>query len=226
MKLSNKILLGFFGFIFLYLTAAFAELRFGGTSRVMDEKNTISETVDLSGVSYLIVNNIGRDIRVSASDRPRLEVLSLGGDVLKALQYEVSGDTLTFSGAPSEDTRMRISIFVPKTAFKGITANNSVAVTLEGLEQENLHVSQNSGRLSMSGSKIANIQVDLSNHSFFEMHATNVDTLSLKIDDSHLTISSPIGFLNGSIRNKAFLQLHDIAEIQLKKDESSRVNMY
>jgi hypothetical protein len=54
MSLSNKILLSFFGFIFLYLTAAFVEIRVSGTPNIISDKNSKAETVDIVGVNYLV----------------------------------------------------------------------------------------------------------------------------------------------------------------------------
>ena len=226
MKLSNKILLGFFGLVFLYLTAAFAEIRLSGIPNIVNDKNSIAETVDISGVAYLIIKDLDNNVKVIGSDRTRLEVRSLSGDLLKKLKYEMSGDTLTLSGLQSEELGpIRISLFVPETSLKGI-AVNSAAATIEGMEQELLYISLKSGRISVSGNKISNIQMDLSNRSFLEINTTDLDTLSATIEGSEVLINSPVGLVQGSMKNNSSLRLGDIQEIQLKKDESSRLNSY
>jgi hypothetical protein len=226
MKLSNKILLGFFGFIFLYLTAVFAEIRWSGTSNTIDDSNSIAETVDLSGISYLIVTNLEKEVSVIGSDRPRLELRSSSGNWLAKLKYKVSGDTLMLSGLQSEETRtLRISVFVPKTSFKGITVNENMVI-VEALQQDFLQLSQNAGRVWMSGSIIGRIQMDLSNKAYLDISGTKLDTLSAEIEGSEVRMSSPVGLVQGSLKNKAFLQVSHIQEIQLKKDESSRLNIY
>ena len=226
MKLSNKVLIGFFGFIFLYLTATFAEIRLSGTPNIINDKNSIAETVDLSGIAYIILNHLNKDIKIIASDHPRLEVRSLTGNVLKKLTYAVSGDTLTLSNFQSEETRtITISVFVSQTSFNGITVNSSVA-NIEKLEQTFFHISQRSGRIWMSDNKISKLQMDLSNRAFLEISNTNVDTLSAKIEGSEVHISSPVGLVLGSMKDKSSLRLGEIQEIQLKKDKSSNLNMY
>jgi hypothetical protein len=226
MKLSNKILIGFFGFIFLYLTAVFAEIRLSGTPNTFDDKNSIAETVDLSGITHLILNDIDKEVHVIGFDRSRLEVRSLTGDLLTKLKYDVSGDTLMLSGFQSVDNkRVKISVFVSKTSLKGITVNSAVAI-VKGLQQDLLHLSEKAGRIRMSDIRIARIKMDLSNQSFLNISGTGIDTLSANIEGSEVHISSPIGLMQGSLKNKAFLQLTNIQEIQLKKDASSRLNMY
>jgi hypothetical protein len=223
MKLSDKILLGFLGFIFVYLTAAFVEVRVSGIPNSINDKNSIAETVDISNVAYVVLNDLDKNVKITQSDRPRIEVRSLSGDLLKKLTYEVSGDTLTLSGLKSEGARtMTITVFVPNTSFKGITVNSSSA-SVSGLHQEVLQISQNSGRIYMEDSRIARIQMNLSNHSFFDINATKLDTLSTTIEGSEVHINSPIGRLQGSMKNNAYLRLNSLKEIQLKKDESSRL---
>ena len=225
MKLSNKILVGFFGFIFLYLTAAFAELRLTGIPNVIDDTNSIAETADLSGVRYLILNDAVKNIEIVGADRAQLEVRSFSGGLLEKLKYGFSGDTLTLSGFESEDiNRFRISIFVPK-GLKGIIVNNSAAA-VRSLELDHLYISLNSGRAWMSDSRIAKIEMDVSNKSYLDISGSDVDTLSATIEESRIHIYSPIGVLQGSMKNSSFLQLNNINEIQLKKDENSRLNLY
>jgi hypothetical protein len=226
MKLSNKILLGFFGFLFLYLTAAFTEVRLAGTPNIISEKNSIAETVDLPGISYVVLNDVDKTVKITQSGNPRLEVRSLSGGMLKKLTYKISGDTLTLSDLESEDTRtMTITVVVPNTTFKGITVNSSTA-SVSGLDQERLDISQNSGRIYMSQSTIERIQLNLSNKSFFDINEAELDTVSANIEASQAIINSPVGLMQGSMENAAYLRVNDIREIRLKKDQSSNLNMY
>src|SRR5687768_6562742 len=105
MKLSNKILFGFFGFAFIYLTAVFAEVRLRGIPNIINDNNSIAETVDVSGVSYLVLQNLDKQVNVVGSDRARLEVRSISGNLLQKLNYQVSGDTLTLSEGNSEEVK-------------------------------------------------------------------------------------------------------------------------
>ena len=67
MKLSNKILIGYFGFIFVYLSAAFTEIRFRGSLNQLDESIGIVETADLSGVTYLVLQDLDESITLIGS---------------------------------------------------------------------------------------------------------------------------------------------------------------
>ncbi|HYC85125.1 MAG TPA: hypothetical protein VEB86_07875 [Chryseosolibacter sp.] len=228
MKLSNKILIGFFGFIFLYLTAAFAELRLTGSPSVIDETNSIEETVDLPAFAVLIVGGFTADVKVIPSDRPRLQIRSFTGDLLKSFNYQLSGDTLTLSGFQPEDVppaKISLSLFVPETGFRGISVNSSVVI-VEGLEQETLLISQNAGRIWMSDTRINNIQIEASNGSYLDIAGTHLDTLSANVEQSQVLINSSVGLVRGSITNGTYLRLNQIREIHLKKDESSKLTLY
>jgi hypothetical protein len=226
MKLSNKVLLGFLGFIFLYITAAFAELRLTGSPNIFDDDNSTAETVDISGISFVILKDLTINIKVIGSDSSKLEVRSLSGGLLKQLKYEVSGDTLTLAGFQEEGSEsVRISVFVPQTSLRGIIIKNATA-NIEDFQQPLLRISQSSGRIWMSSNRIAKIQMEVSNHSFLDISGTSVDTLSATIDRSEVHINSSVGVLQGSMKNDAYLRLNEIKDIHLKKDESSRLNVY
>jgi hypothetical protein len=225
MKLSDKILLGFFGFIFIYVTAAFVEVRLSGAVNVVDDRNSISEAVDIPGIAYLVLTDLDKIVNVAGSDRARLEVRSLSGNVLKELKYQFSGDTLKLSGVASKiNDPVRISVFVPG-GLKGITVNTSEAV-VRNLEQEELRISENSGRLSLFDSRISRIEMDLSNHSFLDVSGTYMDTLSATIEQSQVNINSPVGVFRGSMKEHSSLHLNNLQNIQLTKDESSVLSLY
>jgi hypothetical protein len=220
MKLSNKILLGFFGFIFLYLTAAFAEIRMRGVPNIINTSNSITETVSIPGVTYLKISDVDKEVNVIGSDRAELEVLSFSGNLLKKLTYKISGDTLTLSGLQSEDIEtMKISVFLPKAGLRGITIDHSSA-SVRGLQPELLNIVQRSGRIWMTDNGIAKMNIDLS-HSSLEISNSNVDSLSARAERSQVNIYSPVGVVQGSITDGTQFHITGLEEIQLKKDKSS-----
>lgn len=226
MKLSNKILIGFFGFLFLYLTAAFTELRLTGSPNFMDNNNSITETADYSGISYLKLNHCDQDLKVMGSDRFQIQVRSVSGDLLKKLKYNVSGDTLVISGfeAPA-NRRVEITVFVPRSGLKGIS-NEFSTLLIEGLNQELLQVSQNAGRTWMSDNRISKMVTHLSNESLLEISTTSLDTLSGNLEESRMYITSPVGLVECFMKNSSFLELTEVDEIQLRKDGSSKLKIF
>jgi hypothetical protein len=226
MKVSNKILLGFFGFLFVYLTAAFTEIRLTGTPNAISDSNSKAEVVDLSGIRYVVVEDVDRNVNIIQSDRLQLEVRSIDGNLLKDLTYQISGDTLKLIAFKSEVKRaIKITVHVPKESLRGIHTKSSVVI-ISGLEQARLQLSQRAGRIWMSNSKLSNMEIDLSEGSFFNVSETDIDTLSANVDRSEAHVNSLVGFVRGSVTNESFLRLSGIREIQVKKDESSNLNIY
>ncbi len=226
MKLSNKILLGFFGFLFIYLTAVFAEVRLTGTPNFIDEKNSIAESVDISGVTHLVLNDIDKDVHIRAADSAVLQVRSLSGGILKRLKYRISGDTLTISALESQDVKnMKITVFVQSASLKAVTAN-SCRLMINGLQQDALQISQTAANVWMSDNNISKIQSDLTQKSFLSINSPGVNTLSLNLKDSEMQVWSPVGLLEGSMKNKSSLRLTLIEQITLKKDMTSTLSIY
>lgn len=226
MKLSNKILVGFFGFIFLYLTAAFAEIRLTGTLNVINESNSKAEVVNLSGIHYLDVTSVGTNINITQSDRSQLEVRSISGELLKDLNYKISGDTLKLLSFKSENAQAhKVTVLVQKDSLKGIHIQSST-VSVSGLEQAQFQLTQANGLIWISDSKFSAVEMSLTEGAFINVSETNIDTLTATVDGSEAHINSLVGFVRGSVTNKSFLRLSGIREIQIKKDESSNLNMY
>ena len=136
MKLSNRILIGFFGFIFFYLAAAFTEIRFRGNLDQIDESNGIVESVDISGVTYLVLPDLDESITVIGSENPRIEIRSISGDLLQNLNYHVTGDTLVLVEL-AKDQHLNLSVYVPKNTFTGMTVNGTTVI-VKGLNQKGI----------------------------------------------------------------------------------------
>lgn len=224
MKLSNKILLAFLGFIFLYLTAAFAELRMTGVPNSINDENSIAETVNISGVTYIKLEGIDKEISVIGSDRAELEVRSLSGNLLAGLSYKITGDTLTLSRFESAENKIvRISVFVPKAGLKGITINNASAI-VRSVQPAQLDIYQHDANVWMTECTIAKMKVTMEK-SFLQISATTLDTLSAEAGKSQVNIFTPVGVLQGKITQGTFMRVQEIEQIQVKKDKSSRLMM-
>jgi hypothetical protein len=224
MKLSNKILIGFFSFIFLYMIVAFTEMRLKGDLNRFDESNSISESVDIERINYLKIPDIDQRIVVSGSNRPGIEVKSISGNVLQYLKYEMEGDTLSIKSLELlKKEAVYISIYVPKNTFKGFTSTNAM-VTISELDQETLDISQNDGWIKMSASnKISKLNLNVQNSARFNLVNGKVDTLNAFMNTAEVLTNEQIKLVKGSMTNDSYLHLVGTSEIQIKKDESSRL---
>jgi hypothetical protein len=124
-----------------------------------------------------------------------------------------------------ENKRVKISVFISNASLKVITINKA-SVVVEGLQQDYLHLLENGGRIWMRNNNISSIKMNASNQSFLNISGDSIDTVSANVEGSEIHIYAPIRILQGSLINKAFMQVTEVLEIQVKKDESSRLNMH
>ncbi|WP_375580712.1 hypothetical protein ABWH96_06760 [Marivirga tractuosa] len=225
MKLSNKILIGLFAFLFLYMIVAFTEMRLKGDLNRLDDSNSISETVDITSVQYLKLEDIGHQITLHGSDKPRIEVKSISGDVLQYLKYNLEGDTLSIKSMDLEKKQaLHISIYVSKSSFKGLTANNPF-LYISDLQQETLDIHQNDGWIRVTTSnEIATLNLNIKNSAHFNLQDVELDTLNATMNAAEVLTNEPIKIVKGSMTNDSYLHLIGTSEIQIKKDETSRLS--
>ena len=224
MQLSNKILIGLFGFLFLYMIVAFTEMRFKGDLNRLDDSNSISESVDIDRINYLNIPDIDQRIVVSGSNRPGIEVKSISGNVLQYLKYEMVGDTLSIKSLELlKKEAVYITIYVPKNTFKGLTSTNSM-LTISELDQETLSIHQTDGWINVSeGNKINKLNLNAQYSAYFKLTNTEIDTLNVTLSSSEVLTDGPIKLVKGSMTKDSYLHLVGTSEIQIKKDESSRL---
>ncbi|MTI38312.1 hypothetical protein, partial [Fulvivirga lutimaris] len=198
MKLSNKILIGFFGFAFIYMTAAFTEIRLKGDPNRIDEFNGVMETVGINNVNYLVLPDLDHRITIMGSDNPRIEVKSLKGDLLKYLKYNIKGDTLTLESLELEERQnLVIYIHVPKNNFVGLTSNNA-GISIGELELANLTIVQTDGWIRIGeNNKLGTINLTANQGAYFNASDAEIDTLSATIEDSQISISSSLKLAKG-----------------------------
>lgn len=224
MQLSNKILIGLFGFLFLYMIVAFTEMRLKGDLNRLDDSNSITETVDITSVQYLNLEDIGHRITIHGSNKPGIEVKSITGDVLQYLKYNLEGDTLSIKSMDMEKKQaLNISIYVSKSSFKGLRADNAF-LYISDLQQETLDIHQNDGWIKMTASnEITTLNLNMKNSAHFNLQDVGLDTLNPTMNEAEVLTNDPIKIVKGSMTNDSYLHLIGTSEIQIKKDESSRL---
>lgn len=228
MKLSNKILIGFFGLIFIYMAAAFTEVRFSGELNRIDDSIGMTEKVDITGVSYLILPELEESVTIRGTlGKPRIEVRSLTGDMLQHLTYKISGDTLSLLALDLvENKPVNLFIYISESGLTSLTAN-SAGVIIEELKQQSLNIYQKDGWLRMDATnELNNLYIEASNGAYFNLDGINLDTLSVNIDSSNMYIRSTVNHVKGTLYNDAYLQLGEVNEIVFKKDTTSVLHLY
>ena len=224
MKLSNKILIGLFSFLFLYMIVAFTEMRFKGDLNHFDSDNFISEKAEITTVNYIKLSNLDPRVTIIGSEMSGLEVKSVKGEMLQHLEYEMIGDTLHIISMELEEKQLvNLTIHVPKSTFRGLSTTHS-GVIISNLQQATLDIDQKDGWIRMSDSnKIGQLNLIAQNTAYFSFINGEIHTLNTTIDNSEVSVLLPMKLVKGSMVNDSYLHLQGTSEIQFKKDEGSRL---
>ena len=224
MKLSNKVLIVFFGVLLLYLVSAFGEIRFRGTPNTLDTSNAVIETIPLSSFSSVIVSNLDYSVSLSPSDTTRIDVASISGAMIEGLQYLVRGDTLFLQGFMNEQNeRVSIRVYFSAETFNSLKCDDA-SVRIEGLVSPELNISQNLGNINMGESNsIKRLSVSVKGDARLTYSGERLDVLSADLNDAFIVIYQGADLIEGKMENDSYLQVFEAKELDFKKDETSQL---
>ncbi|MEQ9405663.1 MAG: hypothetical protein RIM99_18885 [Cyclobacteriaceae bacterium] len=227
MKLSNKLLIGFFGGAMIYMLMAFAEVRLRGDDRRLTGNNAKVESVPLANVRFINLNDLGKRINIESSYNPRIEMRSKDGDVLSGLKYELNGDTLTLTQLEvGEDVRISLTIYVPDNGSIGLSSNNA-RVYMSKLDVSAIAIMQTGGRIVFEDDvRLQRLMLQVGEDARFDLYSGEIDSVTLNMNNSSATIRSRIGLLDGFMANDSDLMIGSISEITFKKDNSSSIRLF
>ena len=226
MKLSNKILIGFFTAISLYMITAFTEVRFKGDYNRLDHDNAKVESIPLNAIKYLVVSDLEKRISIRSSDEPRIELRSVAGDMLSILEYDFKEDTLTLKKLNLvEDVHFDFILYIPKKGFGGLDVKDSY-VNMMDLDQPSLSLIQSGGRVVMEQNvTIGRLTITASSKAEFDDFDLEVDTVVLEMDDANVELRSRVNRLEGFMVNDSWLSVRGVNDIAFKKDVSSSMRI-
>lgn len=227
MKTSNKILLGLLTTIFLFITAAFIDIRVFGVHR--SERNIIKKThtIDLGNYKYLKTKNINSlEIRPSANNH--VNFIAYNDTVEFAIDYRIENDTLFLISKKSLQFYTHYSLYT-QSEIKSILALDS-KIELKGLKQDEIFMMIDGGEANSWGSdslmtsifkKLSVIQVN----SRTNFRNIKVDTLEIGLVNSRANFDNDILWLNADIKDQSNLELRNVIEAKFQKDKKSRIYM-
>lgn len=226
MKLSNKILIGFFGGGMIYMLMAFTEIRFRGDDRRFTTENAKVESQLLNGIRFIKLNDPGKRINIQSSNESRIEMRSKEGGLLSKLKYTIEGDTLIMDQVEMDDVRFSLTIYVSESNFTGLYANDA-SVYISDLDLPVMAIIQSGGRVVFDNDiYLQRLLLQASQDATFAMHNGRIDTVTLNMDQSDATIRSKIGRLEGYMANRSGLFAESINDIEFKKDKSSSIRLF
>ncbi|UII19422.1 hypothetical protein [Fulvivirga ligni] len=229
MKLSNKILIGFFGFILVYMIVAFTEIRLNGTPNSIHGNIGIMDSIDITGIKYIDFNNVNNShfsIKSAADVPSRIEVWSEKGGAASNIKYSVTNDTLRITQVVEDENHINsLRITVQPGQLNYLSMVNS-RVTVTELDQESLNISQKDGYFSLMNCPDLNeVRMNAGPGSSADFNSLDLDKLEFLGDNASVRLYVPIKHLQGSIKNNTYIYVQSVEDIQFKKDNSSRLNI-
>ncbi len=227
MSLSNKILIIFFGIILAYTLMAFVEIRVKGDIRVLNDENSITETIPSAGIKFIILSEeFDERITISSSNTPQVMIKSKSGELIANLNYEMKNDTLVLLSFEKPEERYQITIDIPTSGFNGINSS-AASVRITGINQQSLSIIQSGGRVQIDNHvTLDKLSIKASEKSFIEVYDASIDTLSLDLNHSDIRLNSVVGKIQGTISNESDLYSSGANDVQLMRDASSRMRIF
>ena len=222
MKLSNKLLIGFAGAIFLYLSAAFIELRVKGDHDDLDSSDAITESLPIENVRYINIDDLDTRISITSSNEPRIEIRSMSGGLIKSLEYQIYGDTLEITGMEETGSRRTFTLFVPNEIV-GLRVFNT-RVFVSNLDLNEIKIEAISASVSLDNNVNVNkLSIVGSRNSNFNARESQVDSLTVDLNRSNAFLYTEIKGIEGAVSKSSRLIISGAGEINIKKDASSNI---
>ncbi len=225
MKLSDKILIGFFGGVLAYMLAAFTEVRVRGERSHFTPENSVVETLEVGNIGYIVVPDLDKKVTITTDDESRIRLRSKEGDLSKHVSYSMKGDTLVFEGLTvPEDTRYELHVFVRAGQLRGIDATYS-SLEVGDLGRSTLDVTQRGGVLVMGGNfSLDTMNLHASRGAQFDTWNSQVDVLALDMNSANVEIRGVVGRLEGEMINESYLSVGSAREFAFRKDGTSHLS--
>lgn len=227
MKLSNKILLGFFGTVILYTLIAAGEIRFKGVLRSENKEGFLVESIAIDSHKHLIIRNSNIDISVNQSETTRMEIRSYNEEKHLKISYQTSGDTLIINSVnPTEESETTIINVYLDNRLQSITSK-AIRTYVRNFKSDSLTVIASENYLSFDDdNEIQHLQLTGQEGASVYLLSDQVNSLDLLIDDATVTVIKELAEINAELINGAVLTSKAPDNLQFKKERNCKVMMY
>jgi hypothetical protein len=230
MKTSKIIFISLLSAIALFIVAAFLDIRINGYRKGTNPSNIAGYNVNKTIVpsfKVLRINN-SPDIHLVQNDSSYFEVISQKDSLPLHPNYIIKDDTLVISDIESKvKSHMYLTFRINSTdSLKSIILKNS-GITIENFISDRLSLDMDKSSVWFSQGKSSFSALDISakDHSKISANEFNVDTLGIVLQNSEANLEIIAGKLNGTLSDSSRISARQPAEISLKKDITSKINV-
>lgn len=228
MKTSKIIFISLLGTIALIILAAVIDIRITGKrngDNVADFKRSRQtlpsfKVLNLSSCKY---------IEIVQNDSSFMEINYPKDSIVPNNIYTIAKDTLIVTGFNKKNHILTIKIHTTDS-LKNIKLENTYLTISDfcfsrmsfDLNHSRLYLNQENSNKSSAHA----IRIIAKNHSDINCYKFNIDSLNITLHNSDADFMTHINKINGSITDTSRIELHQVEEILLKKDVSSKMNIY
>lgn len=231
MKLSNKILIGFFSIGMLYTFAVMLEVRLYGKYTFWRDGeirgDIITETRSIDHPKFLSLTGNRRYVKIVQSDNPRVEIQSLDGNLLSQISIAEEADTLTIDYASFSPKDMyTMVVYLPAQDTLDL-ATTAAFLRLDSINLAQLNVQQAGGNIRLAeDSEVTKLAINATDTARFDVTDSRVDSIQVGLDKrSVVSILSEVKHLSGTLIQKSLLVAEEPRKIQVSRDDSSSIRI-
>lgn len=236
MKTSSKLLIALISGIFVVTIAMFIDVRVFGTHisnmpRLTANHEKIFNLGEFKHIRFSqdIRSDRKHSISIIQSDSNFLKYSFFSDSLIFSFQHEIKGDTLVIRNIEENDFRYTYELFTNQH-LESISVDGT-RLKLGGLEQDSIYLKIRDGEIyshkNHAGStvKIKTLISDQQDASL-NLYGANIDFFHVDMIRSMARIEDEVSMLNATMKENSNLSVKNFADLRLKKDTSSRLQVY
>jgi hypothetical protein len=228
MKTSKIIFISLLSTIALLILATLIDIRINGRREDRNHSDFKSTKQMVPFFKVLCVYN-SMNVTLVQNDSSFLEVTCLKDSIATKVNYKIIGDTLTVNDFEKTNYRnVSVTIHATDSLRKVQLKNSNISVDRIGpgklffaLDRSELWLNQDT--LVKSSSPVLDIVAK--NHSRINSSGFRIDSLSLVLHNSEANLEMKARKISGTLSDSSKIVVRQPAEISLKKDATSRINV-
>jgi len=228
MKTSKIIFVSLLGTIALIILAASIDIRITGKRRGDYSADFKRSKQILPGFKVLNLSSC-KNVQIVQNDSSFMEINYPKDSIVPKINYSIVKDTLTISGLNKKSRGFFIKICATDSLESIKLENSDLGIYKFGfshmsfdLNHSGLHLVQE----NKDKSSVHAIQITAKNHSYIHFDKFKIDLLGITLQNTNADFYTHVNKISGSITDTSRIVLHQLEEISLKKDATSKMNIY
>jgi hypothetical protein len=224
MKTSNKLLIILVSLIFIVTSAIFLDIRVFGTHRSENNPTTTVYNKAIGDYRYLVVEDVGY-LEIRPSTNNHISYTLYDDTTRLRMTYKIVNDTLIITDEMTNGFSNSYSLYTSST-IESILVKGA-KIELSGLDYDHLSIEVIDGQVEnyRNVSRVKNLRLS-QRMSDVNLVNSEVDTLSLELLSSKARFNKKVEKITAALSNESELNVKNLSDINLKKDETSRLTIY